>query len=150
MLVQNVRLQLVVPVLAALALVVPVFGLLPAVVAVTALSSAAELRWRPVETLALGVATFGERMFDLLLDGSRFTTAACAFRRDAALAAGLFDERLVYNEDTDFFLRLALRGRFASPSPSSSPLPAKPYAIFTSARPRAAALPAALAPKRSA
>lgn len=67
----------------------------------------------PVETLAPGVATFGERMFDLLLDGSRFTTAACAFRRDAALAAGLFDERLVYNEDTDFFLRLALRGRFA-------------------------------------
>lgn len=67
----------------------------------------------PVETLAPGVLTLGERMFDLLLDGSRFTTAACAFRRDAALAAGLFDERLVYNEDTDFFLRLAVRGRFA-------------------------------------
>jgi glycosyltransferase involved in cell wall biosynthesis len=67
----------------------------------------------PVETLAPGVLTLGERMFDLLLDGSRFTTAACAFRRDAALAAGLFDERLIYNEDTDFFLRLALVGRFA-------------------------------------
>lgn len=71
------------------------------------------LRGLPAEELAPGVTTLGERMFDLLLDGSRFTTAACAFRRDAALAAGLFDERLVYGEDTDFFIRLALHGRFA-------------------------------------
>jgi glycosyltransferase involved in cell wall biosynthesis len=66
----------------------------------------------PAEEIAPGVFTLGERMFAALLRTSPFCTSACLFRREAALAAGLFDETMMYSEDQDFFLRLALRGRF--------------------------------------
>jgi hypothetical protein len=42
-----------------------------------------------------------------------FGTSACVLRRDAALRAGLFDEAMMFNEDTDFFLRVTLQGRCA-------------------------------------
>jgi glycosyltransferase involved in cell wall biosynthesis len=64
------------------------------------------------EQVAAGVFTLGERMFPELLRTGVFCTSACLFRRDAALDAGLFDEAMMYSEDQDFFLRLALRGRF--------------------------------------
>jgi glycosyltransferase involved in cell wall biosynthesis len=67
----------------------------------------------PAEELAPDRLTLGERMFEALLDSGVFSTSACAFRREAACEAGLFDETLRYSEDTDLFLRLALLGRFA-------------------------------------
>lgn len=66
----------------------------------------------PAEEVASGCLSLGERMFAELLRTGVFCTSACLFRRDAALAAGLFDEAMMYSEDQDFFLRLALRGRF--------------------------------------
>jgi glycosyltransferase involved in cell wall biosynthesis len=66
----------------------------------------------PAEEVAPGVLTLGGRMFAELLRTTVFGTSACLFRREAALAAGLFDETMMYSEDQDFFLRLALRGRF--------------------------------------
>lgn len=57
--------------------------------------------------------TLGDATFPGLLRHGLFGTSACLFRRDAALRVGLFDERMMYAEDTDFFLRLALLGRFA-------------------------------------
>lgn len=66
----------------------------------------------PAEEPAPGCLTLGPRMFAELARTGVFCTSACLFRRDAALAAGLFDEAMMYSEDQDFFLRLALRGGF--------------------------------------
>jgi glycosyltransferase involved in cell wall biosynthesis len=46
------------------------------------------------------------------LEGARWITADCAYRRDALLAAGGFDERFVraYREDADLALRVTGRG----------------------------------------
>lgn len=63
----------------------------------------------PLATLAVGF-TLGERMFVELLATGMFGTSACLFHRAAALRAGLFDEAMMYAEDTDLFLRLALLG----------------------------------------
>lgn len=57
--------------------------------------------------------TLGNATFSAMLDHGLFGTSACLFKRSAALAAGLFDETMMFSEDTDFFLRLALQGRFA-------------------------------------
>jgi glycosyltransferase involved in cell wall biosynthesis len=59
-----------------------------------------------------GYRTLGERMFCLLTGSGVFTTSACAFRRQHAIEAGLFDEEMMYSEDTDFFMRLSLLGDF--------------------------------------
>jgi len=67
----------------------------------------------PATAIAEDCWTLGDRMFDLLLSNGVFGTSACLFRRDAALAAGLFDESMMQCEDTDLFMRLALAGRFA-------------------------------------
>lgn len=45
-----------------------------------------------------------------LLRGPRIPTSACLLRRDAVLAAGLFDEAMMFAEDADLFLRLAWLG----------------------------------------
>jgi glycosyltransferase involved in cell wall biosynthesis len=66
----------------------------------------------PAEPLGPGFAV-GEAMFGALLPSGIFCTSACLFRREDALAAGLFDEAMRSSEDIDLFLRLALRGRFA-------------------------------------
>ncbi|PWS39221.1 hypothetical protein DFH01_08300 [Falsiroseomonas bella] len=66
----------------------------------------------PAEEVAPGVFTLGDRMFAELLRTTPFCTSACLFRREAALEAGLFNEAMMYSEDQDFFIRLALRGRF--------------------------------------
>jgi glycosyltransferase involved in cell wall biosynthesis len=66
------------------------------------------------ETLPGGGVALGEAIFAALLPSGVFCTSACLFRREDALAAGLFDEAMRYSEDTDLFLRLALRGRFAA------------------------------------
>ncbi|MCW3476929.1 glycosyltransferase family 2 protein [Limobrevibacterium gyesilva] len=66
----------------------------------------------PATAIAPGCFTLGEGMFTALLRNGVFGTSACLFRREAALAAGLFDETMMQCEDTDFFLRLALTGRF--------------------------------------
>ena len=62
--------------------------------------------------VAPGALSLGEAMFPALLRNGIFGTSACLIRRDAALSAGLFNEAMMRCEDTDFFLRLALRGRF--------------------------------------
>lgn len=67
----------------------------------------------PVLELAPGIFTPTRGIFSELLGGGIFYTPACIIRRQAALDAGLFDESLRFGEDTDFFLRLALEGRFA-------------------------------------
>ncbi len=51
-------------------------------------------------------------MFTALLRNGVFATSSCMFRRLEAVAAGLFDEAMMQCEDTDFFLRLSLAGRF--------------------------------------
>ena len=43
---------------------------------------------------------------------SVFGTSACLIRRSALLRAGLFDESMMFAEDMDLFLRLALEGPF--------------------------------------
>jgi len=75
-----------------------------------AVSGAATL---PATELAPACWTAGEAMFLALLHNGVFGTSACLFRRAAAVDAGLFDETMRQCEDTDFFLRLALTGRFA-------------------------------------
>lgn len=60
-------------------------------------------------TAGLGM---GDTMFGPLLRTGMFGTSACLVRREATLAAGLFDETMMYSEDTDLFLRLALGGPF--------------------------------------
>jgi glycosyltransferase involved in cell wall biosynthesis len=57
--------------------------------------------------------TLGDATFPAMLDHGLFGTSACLFRREAAQRAGLFDESMMFVEDTDFFLRLSLQGRFA-------------------------------------
>ena len=59
-----------------------------------------------------GCWTLGETMVPAMLRHGIFATSACLVRRDAALAVGLFDEAMMQCEDTDFFLRLAMAGRF--------------------------------------
>lgn len=66
----------------------------------------------PAVTLAPGCDTIGDAMYGALLRHGVFGTSACLFKRSAALGAGLFDESMMYCEDTDFFLRLSLLGRF--------------------------------------
>ena len=63
--------------------------------------------------LHAGGLTLGDAMFAQLLRTGMFGTSACLVRREALLEAGLFDEAMMYSEDTDLFLRLALGGRFA-------------------------------------
>lgn len=48
--------------------------------------------------------------FQALLRGPRVPTSASLLRRDAILAAGLFDEAMMFAEDADLFLRLSLLG----------------------------------------
>jgi glycosyltransferase involved in cell wall biosynthesis len=67
----------------------------------------------PATELAPGCLTLGDATFPALLKHGLFGTSACLFRREAAVTARLFDESMIYAEDTDFFLRLALCGRFA-------------------------------------
>jgi glycosyltransferase involved in cell wall biosynthesis len=67
----------------------------------------------PQAEIASGYLTLGDRTFPAMLDHGLFGTSACLFRRDAALKAGLFHEAMMFGEDTDFFLRLSLQGRFA-------------------------------------
>jgi len=52
-------------------------------------------------------------LFARLLRSGIFGTSACLLRREAALQAGLFDEAMMYAEDTDLFLRMALLGPMA-------------------------------------
>lgn len=54
--------------------------------------------------------TLGQQGFRQLLTRPRIATSACLFRRREAVAAGLFDEAMMFTEDCDFFLRLALLG----------------------------------------
>ena len=70
------------------------------------------LRTWPARRIAEDCFTADDAMFEAMLRHGVFGTSACLFRRDAALAAGLFDEAMMQSEDTDFFLRLALIGRF--------------------------------------
>lgn len=67
----------------------------------------------PATEVEPGIFTFGDDMFHALVNIGIFGTSACLFRRDAALAAGLFDESMMFCEDTDFFLRLLVGGRVA-------------------------------------
>jgi glycosyltransferase involved in cell wall biosynthesis len=67
----------------------------------------------PAAEIAPGHLTLGDRTFPAMLDHGPFGTSACLFRREVALQAGLFDEAMSFSEDTDFFLHLALFGRFA-------------------------------------
>jgi len=60
-----------------------------------------------------GVFSLETETFPAMLRHGLFGTSACLFRRDTAIAAGLFDETMMFSEDTDFFLRMALMGRFA-------------------------------------
>jgi glycosyltransferase involved in cell wall biosynthesis len=67
----------------------------------------------PATELAPDCFTLGDATFPAMLNHGLFGTSACLFRREAALRAGLFDESMMFVEDTDFFLRLSLQGRFA-------------------------------------
>jgi glycosyltransferase involved in cell wall biosynthesis len=66
----------------------------------------------PASEVSPGCWTLGERMFPALLKHGIFATSACMIRRAAGMEAGLFDEGMMQCEDTDFFLRLAMRHRF--------------------------------------
>ncbi|WP_043343408.1 glycosyltransferase family 2 protein [Belnapia moabensis] len=66
----------------------------------------------PTEPASGGGWTLGRAGFRHLLIEPRVATSACLFRRKEALAAGLFDEAMMFTEDSDFFLRLALLGEF--------------------------------------
>ena len=66
----------------------------------------------PATEIAPACWTLGDGMFAALLHNGVFGTSACLFRREAASASGLFDETMMRSEDTDFFLRLVLAGRF--------------------------------------
>lgn len=69
---------------------------------------------RLLELPAEATATGGRRLlgssFEALLRGPRIPTSACLLRREAVLAAGLFDEAMMFAEDADLFLRLAWLG----------------------------------------
>ena len=67
----------------------------------------------PATEVAADCFTLGDETFPAMLNHGLFGTSACLFRREAALRAGLFDELMMFAEDTDFFLRLSLQGRFA-------------------------------------
>jgi GT2 family glycosyltransferase len=67
---------------------------------------------QPTREIATDCFTLDDGMFAAMLRNGVFGTSACLFRREAALTAGLFDETMMQSEDTDFFLRLALEGRF--------------------------------------
>jgi GT2 family glycosyltransferase len=54
-----------------------------------------------------------EHAFRTILEGSVVGTSASLMPRDAARAAGLFDEAMTYCEDAHLFLRLAARGAVA-------------------------------------
>lgn len=54
-----------------------------------------------------------DKLYESLLPGLYIIPSSMAFRRDAALAAGLFDEQIKTSEDRDFALRLSRRGNFA-------------------------------------
>jgi len=66
----------------------------------------------PATEIRPGFWVARDGMFGPLLRTGVFATSACVFRRQAADDAGLFDETMVYGEDTDLFLRLAVAGRF--------------------------------------
>lgn len=66
----------------------------------------------PTTLLSVGGLSMGDAMFAHLLRTGMFGTSACMVRREALLAAGLFDEAMMYSEDTDLFLRLALEAPF--------------------------------------
>ncbi len=63
----------------------------------------------PHEPAPGGLALRGSA-FQALLRGPRVPTSACLLRREAVLAAGLFDETMMYAEDADLFLRLSWLG----------------------------------------
>lgn len=67
----------------------------------------------PATEILPGCLTLNDGTFSPMLRHGLFGTSACLFQRDAALRAGLFDESMMFNEDTDFFLRIALQGRCA-------------------------------------
>lgn len=67
----------------------------------------------PATEIAADCWTLGDLTFDAMLYNGVFGTSACLFRREAAITAGLFDEAMMQCEDTDFFMRLSLVGRFA-------------------------------------
>jgi glycosyltransferase involved in cell wall biosynthesis len=66
----------------------------------------------PASEVSPGFHSLLNGMFGPLLKSGMFDTSACLFRRAAVLEIGLFDESLHHGEDTDLFLRLALKGRF--------------------------------------
>ncbi len=66
----------------------------------------------PASEITPGIWELRDDIFVPLLRSGVFGTSACLFRRQAALAAGLFDAAMMHGEDTDLFLRLALAGRF--------------------------------------
>lgn len=59
-----------------------------------------------------GLSLESAAAFRGLLCCGLFGTSACMVRRQSALQAGAFDEQMMYAEDTDLFLRLALLGPF--------------------------------------
>lgn len=67
----------------------------------------------PAKLLANDVFTLGELTFNELAKTGIFGTSACLMRRSAVLQVGLFDESMMYCEDTDLFLRMSLLGSFA-------------------------------------
>jgi glycosyltransferase involved in cell wall biosynthesis len=67
----------------------------------------------PAIEIASGCLTLADQTFPAMLRHGLFGTSACLFRRERGLATGLFDESMMFCEDTDFFLRLSLLGRFA-------------------------------------
>ncbi|WP_372619304.1 glycosyltransferase family 2 protein [Falsiroseomonas sp.] len=67
----------------------------------------------PSRPAAAGGRTLEGTDFAAMLRGPRIATSACLIRREAVLAAGLFDEAMRFAEDYDLFLRLAWLGRFA-------------------------------------
>lgn len=55
----------------------------------------------------------GERFYEILIPGLFFAPSSFMFNREAALAAGLFDESIGASEDREFVLRLSRKGKFA-------------------------------------
>jgi len=66
----------------------------------------------PAQELASGIYTLGEDTFTELTKTGIFGTSACLMQRTAVEQAGFFDESMMYCEDTDLFLRMALLGPF--------------------------------------
>jgi glycosyltransferase involved in cell wall biosynthesis len=67
----------------------------------------------PVEAAPEGVEIILRSPFVSLLADNHIPTSAVMLRREAALAAGLFDEKMPVAEDWDLWLRMALLGSFA-------------------------------------